>query len=93
MFILCINSNRFEDIESKVLLTLRKKYKNGNLPIIIVYTQNYFEDDYVEMKNYINLKLKENHETETGDKVEDINVVEVVAKKSVIKSHQVLIKY
>lgn len=77
----CINSNRFEDIESKVLLTLRKKYKNGNLPIIIVYTQNYFEDDYEEMKNYINLKLKENHETEIGNKVEDINIVGVVAKK------------
>lgn len=77
----CINSNRFEDIESKVLLTLRKKYKNGNLPIIIVYTQNYFEDDFEEMKNYINMKLKENHETEVGDKIEDINIVGIVAKK------------
>ena len=77
----CINSNRFEDIESKVLLTLRKKYKNGNLPIIIVYTQNYFEEDYEEMKKYINMNLKENHETEIGNGVEDINIVGVVAKK------------
>ena len=77
----CINSNRFEDIESKVLLTLRKKYKNGNLPIIIVYTQNYFKEDFEEMKKYINEKLKENQETEVGEKIEDINIVGIVAKK------------
>ena len=50
----CINSNRFEDIETQVLLSLRKRYKNGNLPIIIVYTQNYFEDNFEQMKKYIN---------------------------------------
>ena len=77
----CVNSNRFEDIESKVLLTLRKKYKNGNLPIIIVYTQNYFKEDFEEMKKYINAKLKENQETEVGEKIEDINIVGIVAKK------------
>ena len=82
----CINSNRFEDIESKVLLSLRKKYKHGNLPIIIVYTQNYFEDDFEEMKQYINSKLKENQETEIGENVEDINIVGVLAKiKSKLK--------
>jgi len=81
----CITSNRFEDIESKVLLTLRKKYKNGNLPIIIVYTQNYFEEDYEDMKKYINLKLRENHETDIGNGVEDINIVGVVAKKKNFK--------
>ena len=77
----CINSNRFEDIESKVLLKLRKKYKNGNLPIIIVYTQNYFKEDFEKMKKYINTKLKENQETEVGEKIEDINIVGIVAKK------------
>ena len=77
----CITSNRFEDIEADVVLKLRKKYKNGNLPIIIVYTQNYFEEDYEKMKNFINAKLKTNNETEIGEKVEDINLVGVVAKK------------
>ena len=77
----CINANRFEDIEADVLLKLRQKYKNGNLPIIIVYTQNYFEEDFVEMKKYINVKLKKNNETEIGEKVTDINFVGVVAKK------------
>ena len=77
----CINENRFEDIEADVLLKLRQKYKNGNLPIIIVYTQNYFEEDFEEMKKYINVKLKKNNETEIGEKVTDINFVGVVAKK------------
>jgi len=77
----CINANRFEDIEADVLLKLRQKYKNGNLPIIIVYTQNYFEEDFEEMKKYINVKLKKNNETEIGEKVTDINFVGVVAKK------------
>lgn len=77
----CINSNRFEDIESQVLLSLRKRYKNGNLPIIIVYTQNYCEEDFEQMKKYINNKLKEHHETEIGDKVEDINLVGIMAEK------------
>lgn len=77
----CINANRFEDIEADVILKLRQKYKNGNLPIIIVYTQNYFEEDFEEMKKYINIKLKKNNETEIGEKVTDINFVGVVAKK------------
>ena len=77
----CTSSNRFEDIESEVLLSLRKKYTNGNLPIIIVYTQNYFEDDFQRMKQCINTILKENHETEIGENVEDINIVGVLAKK------------
>jgi len=77
----CINANRFEDIEADVVLKLRQKYNNGNLPIIIVYTQNYFEEDFEQMKDYINVKLKKNNETEIGEKVEDINFVGIVGKK------------
>ena len=47
-----INSNRFEDIESQVLLSLRKRYKNRISPIIIAYTQNYFEDNWTNEKIY-----------------------------------------
>ena len=79
-----INPNRFEVIESQVLLSLRKRYKNGISPIIIVYTQNYFEDNWTNEK-YINNKLKEHHETEIDDKVEDINLVGFVAEKKVTK--------
>ena len=77
----CLNANRFEDIEADVVLKLRKKYKNGNLPIIIVYTQNYFEEDFEQMRDYINVKLKKNNETEIGEKIEDINFVGILAKK------------
>ena len=80
----CINSKRFEDIESQVFLSLRKRYKNGISPIIIVYTRNYFEDNWTNEK-YINDKLKEYHETEIVDKVEDINFARIVAEKKVTK--------
>ena len=33
------------------------------------------------MKKFINKKLKENQETEVGEKIEDINIVGIVAKK------------
>ena len=33
------------------------------------------------MKDYINVKLKKNNETEIGEKVEDINFVGIVGKK------------
>ena len=77
----CINGNRFEGIVANVLLELRRKYKNGNLPIIIVYTQNNDDELFNEMKSYINEALKKNNDTEIGDKVEDINIVGVLAKK------------
>ena len=51
------------------------------MPIIIVYTQNYIEDNFEQMKKYINDKLKEHHETEIGDKVENINFVGIVVEK------------
>ena len=49
----CITGNRFEGIVKEVLLDLRKKYKNGNLPIIIVYTQNNDTLLFQKMKSYL----------------------------------------
>ena len=77
----CITGNRFEGIVKEVLLDLRKKYKNGNLPIIIVYTQNNDPLLFQQMKSYINEALKENNTTEISDKEEDINLVDVLAQK------------
>ena len=77
----CIQGNRFQNIEKEVLCELRKKYRDGNLPIIIVYTQNYFEEDFENMKKIINDDLKLNKLTEIGERVEDINLVGVVAMK------------
>ena len=77
----CLTGNRFEGIVKEVLIELRKKYKNGNLPIIIVYTQKSDDNVYNEMKNYIQKALKDDSLTEISDKVEDINIVGVIAKK------------
>ena len=77
----CITGNRFEGIVKEVLLDLRQKYKKGNLPIIIVYTQNNDPSLFQQMKSYINEVLKENANTEISDKEEDINIVDVLAKK------------
>lgn len=77
----CIQGNRFEEIEKVVISELRKEYKDGKLPIIIVYTQSYFDEDFEEMKTTINNDLKSNELTEIGERVEDINFVGVVAEK------------
>ena len=77
----CLTGNRFEGVVKDVLLELRKKYKDGNLPIIIVYTQNNDVELFTEMKSYINNALKENINTQLGDKEEDINLVGILAKK------------
>ena len=76
----CITGNRFEGIVKEVLLELRKKYKNGNLPIIIVYTQNNDVELFQEMKSYINTALMSAN-TQLSDEEEDINLVGVLAKK------------
>lgn len=77
----CITGNRFEGIVEQVLLELRKKYKQGNLPIIIVYTQNNDIELFKQMEIYIKESLKKNADTEISDKEEDINLVGVLAEK------------
>ena len=77
----CITGNRFEGVVEQVLLELRKKYKQGNLPIIIVYTQNNDIKLFQNMEIYIKESLKNNADTEISDKEEDINLVGVLAKK------------
>jgi GTPase SAR1 family protein len=77
----CITGNRFEGVVEQVLLELRKKYKRGNLPIIIVYTQNNDIKLFQNMEIYIKESLKNNADTEISDKEEDINLVGVLAKK------------
>ena len=83
----CLTGNRFEGIVAEVLLELRKKYKNGNLPIIIVYTQMIEEELFENMKCYINQKLRANSETEISENIKDINLVGVLAKKKKIQNN------
>lgn len=57
------------------------------MPIIIVYTKNYFEEDFEKIRDYINVKLKNNNKKEIVEKVGDINFVGVLAKRKETKNH------
>ena len=53
----CITGNKVEDVELDLIAKLRSLYKDNSLSAIIVYTQSYFEEDYLEMKNYLVNKI------------------------------------
>ena len=79
----CISGNRFQDIEKNFLLTLRKKYNNGKLPIILVYTQNLISQTFEKMKNYINDILEKENLEKIDDKEKDINMINVFSKSKI----------
>ena len=53
----CITGNKVEDVELDLIEKLRSLYKDNSLSAIIVYTQSYFEEDFLEMKNYLMNKI------------------------------------
>ena len=53
----CITGNKVEDVELDLIAKLRSLYKDNSLSAIIVYTQSYFEEDFLEMKNYLVNKI------------------------------------
>ena len=53
----CITGNKVEDVELDLIEKLRTLYKDNSLSAIIVYTQSYFEEDFLEMKNYLVNKI------------------------------------
>ena len=53
----CITGNKIEDVELDLIEKLRSLYKDNSLSAIIVYTQSYFEEDFLEMKNYLVNKI------------------------------------
>ena len=53
----CITGNKVEDVELDLIEKLRSLYKDNSLSAIIVYTQSYFEEDFLEMKNYLVNKI------------------------------------
>jgi ABC-type dipeptide/oligopeptide/nickel transport system ATPase subunit len=79
----CISGNRFQDIEKNFLLTLRKKYNNGKLPIILVYTQNLISQTFEKMKNYINDILEKENLEKIDDEEKDINMINVFSKSKI----------
>ena len=53
----CITGNKIEDVELDLIKNLRSLYKDNSLSTIIVYTQAFFETDFIDMKNYLINKI------------------------------------
>ena len=49
----CITGTRIEEVELNLIKKLKALYKDNSLPVIIVYTQSFFEEDFNEMKKYL----------------------------------------
>jgi predicted GTPase len=74
----CVTGDRFEECERDSLIELMKIYDDETLPIIIVYTKAYDENDADEMSKQIkNICNKYNR---------NIEIVKVVSKDKVMKS-------
>ncbi len=65
------NMNRFQIQEVQVIKELKKLFNFDRIPLIIVFTQCYFEEDFEIMKNFIKEKYKN----------ENFTVLRVIAKQ------------
>ena len=76
----CVTGDRFEESERESLIELMKIYDDDTLPIIIVYTEAYNEEDVEAVTLEINKVLREKI-----SKNKEINICQVVAKNKDIK--------
>ncbi len=76
----CVTGDRFEESERESLIELMKIYDDDTLPIIIVYTEAYNEEDVEVVSEEINKVLKEKI-----SKNKEINICQVIAKNKDIK--------
>ena len=53
----CITGTKIEDVEIELIKKLQSLYKDDSLTAIIVYTQSYFEEDFLQMKDYLMNKI------------------------------------
>ena len=53
----CITGTKMEDVEIELVKKLRALYKDNSLSTVIVYTQSFFEEDFIAMKNYLISKI------------------------------------
>ena len=53
----CITGTKMEDVEIELVKKLRALYKDDSLSTVIVYTQSFFEEDFIAMKNYLITKI------------------------------------
>jgi len=79
----CVTGERFEESERESLIELMKIYDDDTLPIIIVYTEAYNEEDADAVSNEIRNVLKEKI-----NKDKEVNICQVVAKNKEIKMGQ-----
>ena len=49
----CITGTKIEEVELDLIKRLKSMYKDNSLSAIIVYTQSVFDEDFLEMKNYL----------------------------------------
>lgn len=72
MIYYCTNNvNRFQTEEFKMISELKKLFNIGRTPVIIVMTQCYFEEDFINLKNFISTRYKE----------ENFSILRVVARQ------------
>lgn len=53
----CITGTRMEVVELELVKKLKALYKDNSLTSVIVYTQSYFEEDFIAMKNDLITKI------------------------------------
>ena len=53
------NMNRFQIQEYKLINELKNLFNIERIPLFIIFTQCYFEEDFIEMKNFIQEKYNE----------------------------------
>ena len=78
----CVSGYRFEKSESESISELMSIYDDDTLPIIIIYTEAYDEETAEnvcnEVKKVLETKIDKN-------KIKEINIIPIVAKKKEIK--------
>ena len=65
------NMNRFQIQEYQLMKELKKVFNMDRVPLIIVFTQCYFQEDYIQMKNFITNKYPE----------ENFSCIRLIARK------------
>ena len=53
----CVTGTRIEDVELELVKKLKALYKDNSLTSIIVYTQSFFEEDFIAVKNDLITKI------------------------------------
>ena len=78
----CVTGQRFEKSESESISELMSIYDDDTLPIVIVYTEAYDEDTAEKVCNEVKKVLQEKTDK---NKIKEINIIPIVAKKKEIK--------